>query len=114
MERVASRRHTSRFVDLCRRRLAYRQQAGCRGRHPDRDAAHRLQTATDSRGPKRLTYTYSPGGRRTSLQDSDGSRTDYTYDPVGRLTGIWAPTGDLVTFGYDPGGRLTEKWFPMG
>ena len=78
------------------------------------DAAHRLQTVTDSRGSKRLTYTYSPGGRRTSLQDSDGNRTDSTYDPVGRLTGITAPSGDLVTFAHDAGERMSEKTFPNG
>ncbi len=78
------------------------------------DLAHRLHTVIDSRGPKILTYTYSAGGRVTSLQDSDGNRTEYLYDPVGRLTGIWAPNQDLVSFAYDAGGRLTEKWFPNG
>ena len=78
------------------------------------DPAHRPRTVTDSRGPKTLTYTYSPGGLLNSLQDGEGNLTSYLYDPVGRLTGIWAPNGDVVTFAYDPGGRLTEKWFPNG
>ncbi len=78
------------------------------------DPAHRLNTFTDSRGNKTLTYNYSPGGLLNWMKDSDGNRTDYLYDPVGRLSGIWAANLDYVTFGYDPGGRLTEKWFPNG
>ena len=78
------------------------------------NTAQRLQTVTDSRGAKTLTYTYSNGGRLKRLQDSEGKRTDYLYDPVGRLTGLWAANNDLITFLRDRGGRLTEKWFPGG
>jgi YD repeat-containing protein len=65
------------------------------------DAAHRLQSVTDSRGPKTLTYTYRSGGLRNAMTDSDGNRTTYLYDGVGRLTGLRAPTGDLTAFAYD-------------
>jgi RHS repeat-associated protein len=78
------------------------------------DAAHRLQTVTDSRAGKRLTYAWTPGGLLSAVEGPDGARTDYLYDPVGRLTGIWAPNGDVVSFVYDAGGRLIEKWFPNG
>jgi len=78
------------------------------------DPAHRLQTVTDSRGSKTLTYSYSPGGQRTRLQTSDGAVTSYGYDPVGRLTSLWAPDGGSVTLGYDPGGRLVEQRYPNG
>ncbi|KAF0218592.1 MAG: RHS repeat-associated core domain-containing [Geobacteraceae bacterium] len=78
------------------------------------DEAHRLSSATDSRGSKTLSYSYSPGGLLNWLMDSDGNRTDYLYDPVGRLSGIWAANLDYVTFSFDKGGRLTEKWFPNG
>ncbi len=78
------------------------------------DDAHRLESVTDSRGNKTLTYDWSPGGLLSWLSDSDGNRTDYDYDPAGRLAGIWAANLDYVTFHYDAGGRLTEKWFPNG
>jgi YD repeat-containing protein len=73
------------------------------------DAAHRLQTVTDSRGPKTLTYTYSPGGLRNAMTDCDGNRTTYLYDPVGRLTGLWAPTGDRVAFASDPASMVRKS-----
>jgi RHS repeat-associated protein len=78
------------------------------------DPAHRLQSVTDSRANKKLTYSYSPGGLLNKMLDSDNNETDYLYDPVGRLSGIWAPNLDYVSFNYDNGGRLTEKWFPNG
>jgi len=76
--------------------------------------AHRVLTATDSRGPKTLSYAWSPGGRLNAMEDSEGRRTDYIYDAIGRLAQIWAPTGDLIRFLYDAGGRLTEKVLANG
>ena len=82
------------------------------------DAAHRVATITDSRGPQTLGYTYTPGGRlkkRTqSHQGAEVSRTDYVYDAVGRLSAMWAGHGEVITFVYDAGGRLTEQWLPNG
>jgi RHS repeat-associated protein len=78
------------------------------------DAAHRLASVTDSRGGKKLSYDWSPGGLLNLMADNEGRRTDYLYDSVGRLTGIWAPNNDYVAFVYDAGGRLAEKWFPNG
>jgi YD repeat-containing protein len=78
------------------------------------DSAHRLASVTDSRGGKKLSYAYSPGGLLNTLADNEGHRTDYLYDAVGRLTGIWAPNNDYVAFVFDAGGRLSEKWFPNG
>ncbi|HBG05564.1 MAG: hypothetical protein A2075_07590 [Geobacteraceae bacterium GWC2_58_44] len=78
------------------------------------DTTHRLESVTDSRGGKMLSYTYSPGGLLNWVTDSDGNETDYLYDKIGRLSGIWAANYETVTFKYDPGGRLTEKWFPNG
>ena len=82
------------------------------------DAAHRVATITDSRGPQTLGYTYTPGGRlknRTQThQNAEVSRTDYVYDAVGRLSAMWAGHGEVVTFVYDAGGRLTEQWLPNG
>ena len=78
------------------------------------DTANRLASIDDSRGNKRLSYVYSPGGRLDAMRHSDGSETNYLYDPLGRLTGIWAPNYDYFAFGYDKGGRLTEKWAPNG
>jgi RHS repeat-associated protein len=74
------------------------------------DAAKRVATVTDSRGPKTLTYTWSNGGRLNRLVDAEGKATDYLYDSVGRLAGIWAPGGDYVRFEFDAGGRLVQKW----
>lgn len=39
------------------------------------DTAHRLATVQDSRGPKTLTYVWSPGGLLNSLTDSGGRFT---------------------------------------
>jgi RHS repeat-associated protein len=78
------------------------------------DANHRLQSVTDSRGNKTLSYGYSPGGLLNWMLDSEGNRTDYEYDPVGRLSGIYAPNSDYVAFRYDDGGRLAEKFLPNG
>ena len=78
------------------------------------DASHRLIAMTDSRGPKTLSYNYSPGDLLNYLEDSGGNRTDYFYDPTGRITGIWAPNFDYVAYGYDAGGRLVNKWIDNG
>lgn len=78
------------------------------------DKAHRLASVTDSRGGKKISYAYSPGGLLNKMSDNESRRTDYLYDSVGRLTGIWAPNDDYVAYVYDPAGRLTEKWFPNG
>jgi len=82
------------------------------------DAAHRVATMTDSRGPQTLSYTYTPGGRLTTRkqlhQGTEVSRTDYVYDAVGRLSAMWAGHGEVLTFVYDAGGRLTEQWLPNG
>ncbi len=78
------------------------------------DEVHRLESVTDSRGNKTLSYDYSPGGLLNAVSDSDDNVTDYLYDKVGRLSSIWAANYDTVSFSYDPGGRLTEKWFPNG
>ncbi|MDX1253449.1 MAG: type IV secretion protein Rhs [Gammaproteobacteria bacterium] len=78
------------------------------------DAAQRLQSLTDSRGNKRLSYAWSPGGQLNRLTDSDGRVTVYQYDPAGRLSAILAPNRDRIAFAWDAGGRLSEKWFPNG
>ena len=78
------------------------------------DTSHRLISMTDSRGAKRLTYAWSPGGLLNSLSDSDGRITTYLYDPVGRLAAITAPNNDTVNFRFDAAGRLTQKRLPNG
>jgi RHS repeat-associated protein len=78
------------------------------------DAARRIETVTDSRGPKVLVYEWSDGGRLNRINKSDVGPTDYLYDPVGRLMGLWAPNYDFITFQWDPAGRLIQKWFPNG
>jgi RHS repeat-associated protein len=78
------------------------------------DAMHRLETVTDHRGGKTLTYSYSAGGLLNFVEDGDGNRTDYVYDGSGRLAEIWAPNGDVVTYVRDAAGRLVEKWMPNG
>jgi RHS repeat-associated protein len=78
------------------------------------DAMHRLETVTDHRGGKTLTYSYSAGGLLNFVEDGDGNRTDYVHDGSGRLAEIWAPNGDVVTYVRDAAGRLVEKWMPNG
>jgi len=78
------------------------------------DAAHRLQSVSDGRGNKTLTYNYSIGGLLNGIGDSDNNNTTYSYDPVGRLTGICAQNNKAINYFYDNGGRPIEKSFPNG
>ncbi|MBT0960260.1 RHS repeat domain-containing protein [Denitromonas iodatirespirans] len=78
------------------------------------DAAHRIQTVTDSRAGKTLTYTWSPGGRLSKVEDSDGHSTSYAYDAVGRLATLTAPNGQNIGFTFDAGGRLIEQKLDAG
>jgi RHS repeat-associated protein len=72
------------------------------------DAAKRLESVSDSRGPKTLTYVWSNGGRLNRIIDGEGLITDYLYDSVGQLSGMWTPKGDYVFLDFDPGGRLLQ------
>ena len=62
---------------------------------------------SDSRGHRKLAYTYSPGGLLQSVEVFHGNalenRTDYVYDAVGRLTGVWVPNYDFVGFVHEAG-----------
>lgn len=78
------------------------------------DSAHRLQTVTDSRAGKSLTYTWTPGGRLARVIDSDGHSTSFAYDGVGRISSLTAPNGENVSFVWDAGGRLVEKRLNSG
>ncbi|AEG00906.1 RHS repeat-associated core domain-containing protein [Methylomonas methanica] len=78
------------------------------------DNAQRLETVTDSRGGKTLTYRHSPGGLIDSLEDNEGGRQDFLYDAVGRLSAIRAADGGQTRFIYDAGGRLRETAMPNG
>ncbi|MHB1077177.1 RHS repeat-associated core domain-containing protein [Thiobacillus sp.] len=78
------------------------------------DPAKRLQTVTDSRGGKTLTYAWTPGGRLAMVQDSDGHQASLAYDPTGRLANVTAPNGETVSFVYDAGGRLVETRLNSG
>jgi len=78
------------------------------------DSAHRLQTVTDSRAGKSLTYTWTPGGRLARVIDSDGHSTSFAYDGVGRISSLTAPNGESVSFVWDAGGRLVEKRLNSG
>ncbi|KAF0163671.1 MAG: RHS repeat-associated core domain-containing protein, partial [bacterium] len=86
------------------------------------DAAHRLASIADSRGPstgsgqaKSINYTWTPGGRlaKITLGDTGGitHQWDYKYDGVGRLSALIAPNGQTANFALDPGGRLIERSF---
>ena len=79
-----------------------------------RSTATTLPTQADSRGNKKLSYAWSPGGLLNRLTDSDGRLTAYQYDPAGRLSAILAPNHDRIAFAWDAGSRLSEKWFPNG
>ena len=78
------------------------------------DAASRIRTVTDSRAARTLTYTWSPGGRLSKVEDSDGHSTSYAYDAVGRLATITAPNGENIGFTFDAGGRLIEQKLDSG
>jgi len=78
------------------------------------DPAKRLNTVTDSRGNKTLTYTWTPGGRLARVEDSDGHVASFTYDAVGRLASITAPNAETAAFTWDAGGRLIEQRLNSG
>lgn len=78
------------------------------------DPAHRVNTVSDSRGGKTLTYTWSPGGRLARIVDSDGNSQSYAYDGVGRLASQIAPNGETITSTWDAGGRLIERRLGSG
>ena len=78
------------------------------------DPAKRLNTVTDSRGNKTLTYTWTPGGRLASVEDSDGHQASFAYDATGRLASVVAPNGETIAFTYDAGGRLVEQRLNSG
>lgn len=78
------------------------------------DSAHRLNTVSDSRANKTLSYTWTPGGRLARIVDSDGHSTSFAYDGVGRLSGLTAPNNENISFVWDAGGRLVEKRLNSG
>jgi RHS repeat-associated protein len=80
------------------------------------DAAHRLQTVSDSRGynTNTLTYSWSHGGLLNRMTDGDGRATDYLYDSVGRRTGQWLPNGAYFAWGYDARGLPAWQWSDVG
>lgn len=78
------------------------------------DPAKRLNTVTDSRGGKTLTYTWTPGGRLARVEDSDGHQASMSYDATGRLASVVAPNGETIGFTYDAGGRLVEQRLNSG
>ncbi|MBU1223621.1 MAG: type IV secretion protein Rhs [Gammaproteobacteria bacterium] len=78
------------------------------------DPAKRLQSVTDSRGNKQLSYTWTPGGRLAMVADSDGHQASMSYDATGRLASVTAPNGETIGFSYDAGGRLVETRLNSG
>ena len=78
------------------------------------DPAKRLNTVTDSRGNKTLTYTWTPGGRLARVEDSDGHSASLSYDATGRLASVTAPNNETIAFTYDAGGRLVEQRLNSG
>ena len=78
------------------------------------DPAKRLQSVTDSRGNKQLSYIWTPGGRLAVVEDSDGHQASLSYDPTGRLASVAAPNGETIAFTYDAGGRLVETRLNSG
>ncbi len=56
-------------------------------------------------------YTLDPAGKRTRIEESDGTIRQFGYDSVNRLTSeaVSGPTNYSNSFGYDPvGNRLTQ------
>lgn len=81
------------------------------------DAAHRLQSVTDSRpgsSAKTLSYTWTPGGRLARIDDSDGHSSSIAYDAAGRISSLTAPNAENISFVWDAGGRLVEKRLNSG
>jgi len=78
------------------------------------DPAKRLQSVTDSRGGKTLTYTWSPGGRLARIEDSDGHSSSLSFDATGRLASVTAPNNETIAFTWDAGGRLIEQRLNSG
>lgn len=76
------------------------------------DHANRLESITDSRENKKVSYEYSIGGLLNKIIDGEGNSTAYLYDPVGRLTAVRSPDKKLTSYMYDAGGRLSRKTYP--
>ncbi|MFN0316690.1 MAG: RHS repeat-associated core domain-containing protein, partial [Burkholderiales bacterium] len=106
------------WVGLGRRIVRQTAVEAAKQRTCAHDPAHRLASVTDTRGgagtPKTLTYTWSPGGRLSRVQDSDGHSASFAYDAVGRLQSLTAPNGETIAFTFDAGGRLTEQKLGSG
>ncbi len=63
-------------------------------------------------GASQVTFTYTPSGKRSSMNDASGF-TSYRYDGFDRLSQIFNPEGS-ASYTYDLAGNLTAIFGPSG
>ncbi len=75
---------------------------------------HQLQSKTDSRSSKSLSWTYDPAGNLDTKTDYQGDVTDYQYDSANRLVAETNPNYLEVSYHYDGAGRLIDRILSNG
>jgi YD repeat-containing protein len=75
---------------------------------------HELQSKTDSRLGKTLSWTYDATGKITAKTDYQGEVTTYQYDSAGRLTAEANQGYVQVSYHYDAAGRLIDRILSNG
>ncbi|HYL34545.1 MAG TPA: DUF6531 domain-containing protein, partial [Bryobacteraceae bacterium] len=78
------------------------------------DALNRITAATDSRGPRVVSYIYDRAGRRISMTDPNGGAFLYAYDKNGRVAAATNPNGAVTQFTYDADGRRLTRTHANG
>jgi RHS repeat-associated protein len=78
------------------------------------DAKHQLQSKTDNRSNKTLSWTYDPVGNLDTKTDYQGNVTDYQYDSANRLVAETNPNYLQVSYHYDGAGRLIDRILSNG
>ncbi|MCK9609515.1 MAG: hypothetical protein M0R33_24060, partial [Methylomonas sp.] len=75
---------------------------------------HQLQSKTDSRASKTLSWTYDPAGNIDTKTDFQGDITTYQYDSANRLVAETNPAYLQVSYHYDGAGRLIDRILSNG
>ncbi|WP_446812264.1 RHS repeat-associated core domain-containing protein (plasmid) [Methylomonas sp. 2BW1-5-20] len=78
------------------------------------DNKHRMQSKTDSRQSKSLSWTFDPVDNIKTKTDYQGNITTYQYDDSNRLTAEANPNYLEVSYHYDPAGRLLDRLLSNG
>ena len=81
------------------------------------DVAHRLQSKTDTRNNRSMTWQYDSVGNLISKTNYEGELHKYTYDSSNRLVSMAIGESPLIihaSYHYDPAGRLLSRILSNG